>query len=104
MTNLLRSGTAGLGSCRPAAKPFGGSWPAVGRARLSKEQRKARIAALTPLVLQRLKKRACSMKMLMSDPGLDAYETELRIILLDLVNTGRVSKSLHKGRPFYKGI
>ena len=56
------------------------------------------------MVLQRLKKRALSVKLLLSDKSLDAYESELRIILSTLVTSGRVSKSLFKGRPFYKGI
>ncbi len=66
-------------------------------------ERKARLARLKPKVLALIRKRAHSVKQLQALPALDAYETELRIVLAELLSENRATKSLHKGRPFYKG-
>ncbi len=100
--SILRAGTYGLASLQQAPKH--GSWPTVGRSRLPKSERKARIALLKTRVLALIRKRAHSVKQLQAIPSLDAYETELRIVLAELMSENLATKSLHKGRPFYKGI
>lgn len=91
--------THGLSSLRPRAREV----TTYGRVRLPKAERIARIAQLKPKVLAKLKRKSLSFSHLLSDPSLDAYETELRTVLAELETTLQIVRFTHAGKRFYKG-
>ena len=96
MTHILLSGTSGLGSLKDSPKP---GWPTHCRARFSKAERKARMEDIEKQILRQLRLRPHTLKQLQS--VIDGYETEFRMVLAKLTESGQVTRSTHMGRIFH---
>jgi hypothetical protein len=73
----------------------------AGRYKLPKAERVARLGVLRPLILAKICTKPQTVTHLMT--GFDVYESEVRVILADLIAHGLATKIRHAGKHFYKG-
>lgn len=103
MTSILRSGTYGLGSLRP--RSGGSGTPVIGRLQYSKEERRARCAALREALKQRgrvwWKTPRSVIQLIQLYP--DSYQSEIKEVLKLMVEEDKMLvRFMHGNRSFYK--
>lgn len=102
MTSILRSGTYGLGSLRPRSRTDS---PVIGRLQYSKEERRARCAALREALKQRgrvwWKTPRSVIQLIQLYP--DSYQSEIKEVLKLMVEEDKMLvRFMHGNRSFYK--